>query len=524
MKRFLSELTFWRTVAAAVLITGFYATIIRFTQGLGASTGLSDGFPWGLWIGFDVLVGVGLAAGGFTITAAVYIFNLERFRPIVRPTVLTAFMGYLLVIVGLLFDLGKPWNIWHPIIMWNTHSVMFEVGWCVTLYTIVLSLEFSPMVLERFNLQTPLRIVKTITIPVVILGVLLSTLHQSSLGTLFVIIPDKLHGFWYSPLLPVFFFISAIAGGLAMIIIESCTSARAFGRRLEQDILRELGRVIVVVLGLYLLIKFQDMSGRGTLHLLTIPGPERFLFLVEIGFGVILPMVLLIIPAVRRETSGLFCSALLVVLGFILGRMNVAITGVQQSMAADYFPSFLEIAVTAMLVVLGFIAFALAAKHLQVFPEETAAHLEISASLPRPSAAHRRLVIIATRGTLTALVAVLIFGIFTLDFGAPAASRAAVAQSPSPPAHPIDLRLPDDLVFPPGEESPGEVIFSHDVHVETEPPNCTVCHAGRFPILRSEGMPRMRGEQLHEVERCGACHDGEDAFSLEEDCESCHFE
>jgi len=229
MKRFLQAITFWRGIAAIVLATGLYATAVRFGWGLGASTNLSDGFPWGIWIGFDVLVGVGLAAGGFTITATVHLFNLERFRPIVRPTVLTAFLGYLLVVIGLLFDLGRPYRIWHPLIMWNPHSVMFEVAWCVMLYNTVLALEFSPMVLERLNLKTPLKIVRTITVPVVIAGVILSTLHQSSLGTLYVILPDKLHGFWYTPWLPVFFFLSAIAAGLSMVILESFLSFRAFG-------------------------------------------------------------------------------------------------------------------------------------------------------------------------------------------------------------------------------------------------------------------------------------------------------
>ena len=173
---------------------------------MGASTALSDSFPWGLWIGFDILCGVALAAGGFTISACVYIFNIQRFKPIVRPTILTAFLGYLLVIIALLFDLGRPYRIWHPLVMWNPRSVMFEVGWCVTLYTTVLALEFSPMLLQHLKWEFPLKIVKSLMIPLVILGVILSTLHQSSLGSLYLIVPHKLHPFWYSSFLPVFFY------------------------------------------------------------------------------------------------------------------------------------------------------------------------------------------------------------------------------------------------------------------------------------------------------------------------------
>ena len=168
-----------------------------------------------------------------------------------RPTVLTAFLGYLLVCAALMYDLGLPWNIWHPLIMRNPHSVMFEVAWCVMLYTTVLALEFSPIVLEHFKLQRALKIVRSVMVVFVILGVLLSTLHQSSLGTLYLIMPNKLHPFWWSPLLPVFFFLSAIAVGLAMTIFESSMSSKYFGRELELPILRDLGRVLVVVLALY---------------------------------------------------------------------------------------------------------------------------------------------------------------------------------------------------------------------------------------------------------------------------------
>ena len=233
-----SKFTFWKIVFVVVMAAGIYATFIRFTRGLGQATNLSDQFPWGIWVGFDVLCGVMLAAGGFTLTAAVHIFNLKRLQPIVRPTVLTAFLGYLLVSVALMFDLGRPYRIWHPLIMRNPHSVMFEVAYCVMLYTTVLALEFSPIVLERFHLYKAIKIIHGAVIPLVIGGVLLSTLHQSSLGSLYLIMPEKLHPFWYSPLLPVFFFISAIAVGLAMTIFESSLSSKYFGRELEIGILR----------------------------------------------------------------------------------------------------------------------------------------------------------------------------------------------------------------------------------------------------------------------------------------------
>jgi Ni/Fe-hydrogenase subunit HybB-like protein len=362
--------TFWKLVFLALMAGGLYATVVRFAKGLGPSTNLSDQFPWGIWIGFDVLCGVMLAAGGFTLTAAVHIFNIKRLRPIVRPTVLTAFLGYLLVCVALMFDLGRPYRIWHPLIMRNPHSVMFEVAYCVMLYTAVLGLEFSPIVLERFNLQKPLKIVRGILIPLVIGGVILSTLHQSSLGTLYLIMPEKLHPFWYSPLLPVFFFISAIAVGLAMTIFESSLSSKHFGRQLELPILQELGRVLFVVLAVFAILRLEDLLHRGVLKLTLRPGYEMYLFWLEIALSLIAPLILLSRRGVRQSAGGLYVAAVLVVLGFITNRLNVSITGLESAAGMHYVPKWTEIAVTGAIIAAGFALFGLATKYLPIFPAE----------------------------------------------------------------------------------------------------------------------------------------------------------
>ncbi len=367
------KITFWKLVFLALMAAGLCATFVRFTRGLGASTNLSDQFPWGIWISFDVLCGVMLAAGGFTLTAAVHILNIKRMHDIVRPTILTAFLGYVLVCIALMYDLGKPYNIWHPLIMRNPHSVMFEVAYCVMLYTTVLALEFSPIVLEKFNLKKPLKVIRAVLIPLVICGVILSTLHQSSLGTLYLIIPEKLHPFWYTPLLPVFFFLSAIAVGLAMTIFESSMSAKHFGRQLELPILQELGRVLVVVLGVYAILRFEDLAHRGVLKLTLHPGYEMYLFWLEISLGLILPLILLLQPKVRNSPGGLYLSAVLVVLGFITNRMNVSITGFEGSTGIRYFPKWTELAVTGAIIAAGFALFGLAVKYLPIFPEERAA-------------------------------------------------------------------------------------------------------------------------------------------------------
>jgi c(7)-type cytochrome triheme protein len=535
----LGKLTFWKTVLAALFGVALWATWVRFARGLGAATHLTDAFPWGLWIGFDVLVGVGVAAGGFVVAATVHIFRIEKYEAIARPAVLTAFLGYLLVIVALLFDLGRPYRIWHPLIMWNPHSVMFEVAWCVTLYTTVLALEFSPIVFERFGLKKPLRVVRAIYVPLVIAGVLLSTMHQSSLGTLYVIVPDKLHGLWYTPFLPVFFFISAIAAGLAMAIFESFMSWRAFGKRLEAEILDGIGRVIVVVLAVYAVWRFEDLAGRGALRLAFEPTPESTLFWGEVGLGVILPIVLFAMPRVRRSDQGLFFAAVLTVMGFVVNRLNVAITGMEGWSQAGYFPSWMEIAVTVSLVGAGFALFALAVKHLPVFAREGsgahAVHAPIGGASPiareRPAFEGRALAgLWGLLGVGVAAVA------FTLERGAPsgaiAGADSALADAHAAPAavaSATDLVLPEDYTFPQSDNSPGPVAFSHWTHVDAAEPDCGACHATLFR-LHAPGMPiddaaaskeEPAGGWFHE-ELCGSCHDGEAAFDVDEGCEMCH--
>lgn len=535
MSKGLLKPSFWRLIALAILAAGLYATVIRFTKGLGASTALSDQVPWGLWIGFDVMCGVALAAGGFTISAVVYIFNIERFRPIIRPTLLTAFLGYLLVCVGLLFDLGLPFRIWHPLVMWNHHSVMFEVGWCVTLYTTVLALEFAPIVFERFHLERPLKIAKAITIPLVIAGVILSTLHQSSLGSLYLIVPQKLHPLWYSPLLPIFFYISAIALGCAMTIFESFLSLRAFRKSLELELLTPLGKVAAIVLTLYLGVRGVDLQHRGVLSLAFEPTYEGRMFLAEILLGVIAPIVLLTIKRIRENQVGLFVSALMIVLGFIMNRMNVATTGLDVASGANYFPSATEIAVTASIVTAGFIIFGLAVRFLPIFPEKETARARPACppALPAVAALGQPLM----SATSLALV---IGGLFTLlSLGLaytgvrqriPAIAITTVEADAVDRLRGIQhYNAPADVVFDKSAISPGKVTFRHWSHADADMPNCTMCHSSMFKMLKTP-QAAVDHVDYHAVEKCGSCHNGmtvmshKRVFDLRDrnNCMKCH--
>jgi len=356
----------WWVLLPILWALGGFAVVSRLTGGLGAMTNLSDTFPWGIWIAFDMLSGVALAAGGFLTAGAVYIFGLRKFYPILRPAILTAYLGYLMVLGGLLMDLGRPYNIWHPMIYWQHRSVMFELGWCVSLYNLVLTVEFLPLLLERFRWHRALRIVHSITIPVVIAGCILSTLHQSSLGALFLIVPEKMWPLSYSPLLPLYFLISAVSVGLAMTIVESTLSARAFQRSLEAPIITSLARAIPVVIILYLTIQVTDMTLRGAWFYLTLRPFQTFTFLLQMSL-LLAPTFVLLHPRWARQPRIVFWAAVSVVAAVIVNRLNVGWFSMLPTAETVYIPSWQEVAVTLSLISFGVVLFGLAARYLPLF-------------------------------------------------------------------------------------------------------------------------------------------------------------
>lgn len=351
----------------ALLLVGLVVALYRFAFGIGAISGLNNSYPWGFWISFDLLCGVALGAGAFTMAAAVYIFKLERFRPLLRPSILTGFLGYVMVIIALLVDLGRPERIWHMIIYQNGHSVLFEIGLCVMLYTTVLALEFAPVLLEKPKWQKPIRILHTITMPLVILGVVLSTLHQSSLGSLYLIMPQKVHPLWWSPLLPLFFFNSAVAVGMAMVIFESQLSCRAFGHGIEIELLGKVAKAIPYALGIYLALKFIELAVTGEFGLLFTSSWYSVLYWAEITIGAIIPIVLFTRRAVRESPKGLLTGAALVIVGLMFNRFNVSLFALEHQGGAVYVPSWMEFAVSFGIISGGVLLFTLVAWRFPLF-------------------------------------------------------------------------------------------------------------------------------------------------------------
>jgi len=370
-------LTPFNVVAGIIVLLGLIITFLRFTQGLGAVTNLSDYNPWGLWIGFDLLCGVALAAGGYVTSAAVYIFGLKKYHSAVRPAILTGFLGYALVVLALNYDVGRPWRLPYPfIIQQGTTSVLFEVGACVLLYLIVLFVEFTPSALEWLGLKKARNLILRLTMALTFLGVILSTLHQSSLGALFLIAPSKLHPLWYSQYIPVFFFVSSIIAGLSMVIFEGSLTHRYFADKMDaihlkekEDVVFGFGKAASFVLAGYFMIKVFGIAMDNNWHWLSTSWGAWFL--VELLGFVALPS-LLYATGVREKNIGLIkWTAAWTVLGIVVNRLNVGLIAFNWHLPASerYFPHWMEIALSLFVVTVGLIVFRFIVTHMPILYE-----------------------------------------------------------------------------------------------------------------------------------------------------------
>ena len=336
--------------------------------GLETTTNLSKVYPWGIWISFD-LTTVALSGGAFTLAALVYVFHMHDLHAATRPTVLFGLLGYSSVLVILFFDLGRWDRFWHFLVYPNINSALFEVSWCIALYSTILIFEFSPVLLENRGKEKLLAIIKKLTVPMVIAGVTLSSMHQSSLGTLFVIMSPRLHPLWYSLLLPVFFLISSLAAGIALVLIGSILSRWVFHNTLTDHQLEKLGWLLPWILGGYLSLKLGELLITEEIGLLFTSGKYSLLFWVELIIGVAIPIVLFSIKKVRLNRTATLVSALLVVAGIVMNRFNASWFGVMPIDDIHYTPSWVEISILAGVFSGVLLVYTLIAHYFPVFSE-----------------------------------------------------------------------------------------------------------------------------------------------------------
>jgi Ni/Fe-hydrogenase subunit HybB-like protein len=357
-------------VLLSLMTLGLFFFAVRFLFGIGKVANLNNQFPWGIWIGIDVASGVALAAGGFTTGAIAYVFNRRQYHAVIRPALLTAMLGYTFVVLGLLVDIGRYWNITSPMFNWNGNSVLFEVAICVMIYLNVLYIEFIPIVIERFKgrvhlpgalaglnkvLERLLALADVLLGKVmfifIIAGIVLSCLHQSSLGSLMLIAPYKVHPLWYTPILPLLFLLSAIAAGYPMVTFESILVSRSLNRRPEMEVLTPLAKFMPFLMGIYLLFKVGDMIVRGTYIYLFQGTYQTNAFIVEVLFGVILPFILVLFKKVRNSSGWLFLASTIFMLGILLNRINVFLVSYAPPYKITaYFPALGEIFITIGLI------------------------------------------------------------------------------------------------------------------------------------------------------------------------------
>jgi Ni/Fe-hydrogenase subunit HybB-like protein len=368
-----SLLTPFNAIAAFICVVGVPLLAYRFYAGLGATTNLSQTQPWGLWIGFDMMTGIALAAGGFTIGATVEIFNLKDFHAIERPAILTGFLGYLMAVVGLIADLGKPWNMVGIFTYNGTRSVLFEVAWCVACYTTVLFLEFSVPMFEWLGLERFYQPLRKALLALTVLSVMFSTMHQSALGSLFIIAPGKLYPLWWSQWIYAFFFITAVIAGISMVIVESAISHRVFhaqfkGQHVDANALTlGLGKAGAVVLFAYFFLKLQGIIDAHAWGY--VKGFLGAWWLVEMLGFILLPAVLYAYGARNRRVTVVRVAAAIAVVGIIVNRLNVSVVAWDYGNPNHYVPSWMEIWVSLTLVTLGVLAFRWIVNRMPVFHE-----------------------------------------------------------------------------------------------------------------------------------------------------------
>ncbi len=521
------------------IITGFAAAVAlnRFIFGLGVTTNLNDATPWGLWIGFDVMGGVALAAGGFVLTAIFYIMKREEFHPLVKPAVLTAFLGYMAVIISLLVDLGLPWNIWHMIIYWNPHSPLFEVGWCVMLYTGVLLLEFSPVPLEKFSRYAKIRkFLMKFRFVFVLLGIMLSTLHQSSLGSLFLIMPFKLFPLWYSNILPIQFFISAVALGLMMVAFESLVSHWLYKRNPESGLVAKLCKTAVWVLSIYFIVKISDLIVQGKFGLIFNGGWQSNLFITEVLISTIIPAILFSIPALRKTSAVQWTGSFMVVFGMMLNRIDVGGVVMLGTTGDSYTPLITEIVTSLGIISAASLIFLFAIEHFNIWDMQPKEPDSLPHTLPEFDYSSRTWlgtpdVTSLTKYSLT----------FIVSF--------AIGMALTPGNHVHSQGVTDvkvyrasglDTLYINGNRDDQFVKFPHQAHMgRIGKENCTTCHHLNLPAERlSEcwechtGMYTRADFFQHDWHtaidganlKCNACHkEGlTRTVSTAKQCTSCH--
>ena len=366
------RLTAWDGVLLAIMAVGGILAVVRYAAGIGSVANINNAYPWGWWVGYGIMTMIALGGVGFTITGLVEVLGRHRYHSLLRPAVLMAFLCYTSAIVMLMVELGRPWNVWMILVSWAPTAALYEVGWCAFLYLSVLAFEFAQVPLEQLGWGRALRVMRVVYLPLMLLGVTLSHLHQSSLGTLMVLIPHKINVLWWSDQLPLLFLFSAMMAGPALAILEYLAAARWLGFEPRMDMLARLARIEAWLVGLFLVFQLGDLVARGSVGAMLTGTWFAVSFWAEIGLGLLLPLVLLAMPEVRERRAGLATACALVVAGVLFHRLNVAVIGLRVRHWETYVPSLGEVGITLGITAGAVFVFGVVARILPIHEELSA--------------------------------------------------------------------------------------------------------------------------------------------------------
>lgn len=475
-------------------LSGLVAIVYRFYAGLGAATGLSDAMPWGIWKIINMVAGVALATGGFMLAAIVYIFNLEKYRPVLKPAILVAFLGYGSSVFALFLDIGLPYRIWHPLIFWNDHSFLFEVAMCVMFYFTITIIELAPIILEKYNFTKIISILHKATIPIVITGITLSSMHHTSLGSLFLVMPFRLHPLWYTMLLPVHFFLSAIGAGIMSIILICIIYSKLYDQKISLSILTGLAKISAAILAIAFIVKLSDLAYHNKLSYIFNGAWESYLFQLEMFLAMIIPVIIVLIPKARNSIKGLTIASLSGILGLVLNRTNVGIFGILRTSTESYIPTLTEIALSLGVIAAAALVFLFITENFSVFSKPK---LEVTTEEFRNSNWFERWSSIWSGITMTshvrisfliAIVVPILAGIFY------STTLNGYSQKSISVKAPLAVDQTRKILTINGNQNANFVVFKHDAHKERlgGAKSCDKCHHLNFPNDKAT--------------RCSACH------------------
>ncbi len=477
-----SKLARLKEILWVFALFGLVAIVLRIVNGLGATTALSDEMPWGLWKIVNMIAGVALATGGFIIACAVYVFQLKKYKPVLRLAVLAAFLGYGSSCFALLWDIGLPHLFWHPFIFWNHHSFLFEVFWCVMLYFSVTTLEFAPIIIEKYKLEKPVHLFHKITIALVIIGITLSSMHHTSLGSLFLMAPSRLHPLWYTMWLPIHFIITAIGAGIMTVVFLYLMYCYFYQKKENLTMLTGLVKGSAVILAIALLLRIVDFTRLSNWQHLFAGTWESYIFSVEMILSFIIPIALVIHQRLKATVSGLFIMSLSAMAGMVLNRANVGILGFLRTATVPYVPTLSEIALSLGIVAMAGLAFFYMVekyKVLEGLEDKLTKELREKALLTdRISKSWQHGVM--TPVSRISFIAVIIIPLSVLLFSTGSAVEGFNAiKSPVKPPKAVDKKR--EILNINADTDEDYVKFPHAQHMKRNQDNCQICHHINLP-------------------------------------------